>query len=107
MSQRDAEMGAALAALEEDDDDGPAITVAPARNPAQVYSVRIPVERIEQLRTVAGVEGTTPSSLIRKWVIERLDSTPRTATSNVVQIHGASSFRSDFDREMRMSRRVI
>jgi len=46
----------------------------PPRDPAQVYSVRIPVGRLEQLRTRAVKEGVAPSALIRQWVIERLDA---------------------------------
>jgi hypothetical protein len=45
----------------------------PAREPAQVYSVRMPVERLEQLRQAAEREGTTPSALMRRWILERLD----------------------------------
>jgi hypothetical protein len=46
----------------------------PPRDPAQVYSVRIPAGRLEQLRTRALKEGVAPSALIRQWVIERLDA---------------------------------
>ena len=84
MSTRDADMIAAISGIEDDEDDGPAIPVPPATRPAQVYSVRIPVDRIEQLRTHAQAEGTTPSSLIRAWVIERLDQVA--PTTNVVTI---------------------
>lgn len=44
-----------------------------AKDPAQVYSVRIPVHRIQQLRRAAEEAGTTPSNLIRMWIVERLD----------------------------------
>jgi hypothetical protein len=44
-----------------------------ARRPAQVYSVRIPPDRLEELRKVAARQGVTVGSLIRAWVLERLD----------------------------------
>jgi hypothetical protein len=43
------------------------------RDPAQVYSVRMPVHLLEQLRRAAEEMGTTPSNLIRMWVVERLE----------------------------------
>jgi hypothetical protein len=46
----------------------------PAREPAQVYSVRMPVDRIEQLRLVAERAGVSPTALMREWVLERLDN---------------------------------
>jgi hypothetical protein len=66
-----------------------------AGNPAQVYSVRIPVARIEQLRRVAAEQGVGPSTLIRSWVIERLDdeverTTPRPATHVLVRTYGSA-----------------
>ena len=45
----------------------------PAREPAQVYSMRIPVERLEQLRSLAAERHMTPSGLMRAWVLDRLD----------------------------------
>jgi hypothetical protein len=44
----------------------------PPRDPAQVYSLRIPVDQIEELRQFASDEGVTPSALMRQWVLERL-----------------------------------
>jgi aryl-alcohol dehydrogenase-like predicted oxidoreductase len=46
----------------------------PAREPAQVYSVRMPVDRIDQLRQIAERAGVSPTALMRKWVLERLDN---------------------------------
>jgi hypothetical protein len=46
----------------------------PSREPAQVYSLRIPVERLEQLRSLAADRHMTPSALMRAWVLERLDA---------------------------------
>jgi hypothetical protein len=44
-----------------------------AADPAQVYSVRIPVARLEELRRVAEELGEPPSALLRRWALERLD----------------------------------
>ena len=38
-----------------------------------MYSVRIPVERLAQLREVADRLGVAPSVLLRRFVLERLD----------------------------------
>ncbi|PZS40363.1 MAG: hypothetical protein DLM62_03335 [Pseudonocardiales bacterium] len=46
------------------------------QDPAQVYSIRIPVDRIDQLRQAAEREGTTASALIRKLVVDYLDGVP-------------------------------
>lgn len=45
----------------------------PPSQASQVYSVRIPVERLEQLRAFAVKLGLRPTTLMRKWVLERLD----------------------------------
>jgi len=39
-----------------------------------VYSLRIPVDRLEQLRRLAAEKHMTPSALMRAWVLERLDA---------------------------------
>ncbi len=44
-----------------------------AQDPSQVYAVRIPVSRLQELRRVADQLDTPPSTLIRQWVLERLD----------------------------------
>jgi hypothetical protein len=60
--------------LRDEDDLGPTCAPRhPPRDPSQVYSVRIPVSRLEQLRRRAADEGVAPSALMRQWVIERLD----------------------------------
>jgi hypothetical protein len=59
----------------DEDDLGPTyVPRHPAKDPAQVYSVRIPVGRLDQLRKRATREGVAPSALMRQWVIERLDA---------------------------------
>ncbi|MDT7776063.1 MAG: hypothetical protein QOC67_4987 [Pseudonocardiales bacterium] len=40
---------------------------------AQVFQVRLPALRIEQLRRLAGAQGVPPNSLVVDWVLERLD----------------------------------
>ncbi|WP_264030546.1 hypothetical protein [Cellulosimicrobium sp. SH8] len=44
-----------------------------AKDPSQVYSLRIPVDRLAELRQVADRQGVAPSALMRRWVLERLD----------------------------------
>jgi hypothetical protein len=43
-----------------------------AKDPSQVYSVRVPVGRLEQLRKMAAEQEIAPSTLMRQWVLERL-----------------------------------
>jgi aryl-alcohol dehydrogenase-like predicted oxidoreductase len=38
-----------------------------------VYGLRLPAERIEQLRQLAAARGVEPSVLARNWVIEHFD----------------------------------
>jgi hypothetical protein len=45
-----------------------------AADPSQVYAVRIPVSRLRELRRVAEQLDTPPTVLIRRWVLERLDT---------------------------------
>lgn len=44
-----------------------------AGDASQVYSVRIPVERLEQLRRLAEDRRVRPTALLRQFVLERLD----------------------------------
>jgi predicted DNA-binding protein len=46
------------------------------KDPSQVYSVRIPVNRLEQLRRAAAARGSAPSALIRELVVAFLDDQP-------------------------------
>ena len=62
--------------IEEDesaDIESPYGRLAAPENPSQVYSVRIPTQRLEELRLVAARQRVAPSALMRKWVLERLD----------------------------------
>ncbi|MHB8619862.1 MAG: hypothetical protein ACYDAG_09860 [Chloroflexota bacterium] len=44
-----------------------------ATDPAQVYSIRMPVAKLERLRRLAAKAEMNPSSLIRQWILERLE----------------------------------
>lgn len=44
-----------------------------ARSPSQVYSIRVPVERLEQVRSLASSRGLAPTAMMRQWVLARLD----------------------------------
>jgi hypothetical protein len=46
----------------------------PSKNPTAVYSVRIPVDRIEELRQLAVERNVQPTALIRTWVLAQLDA---------------------------------
>jgi len=46
----------------------------PSKSPTAVYSVRIPVDRIEELRALAAERGVQPTALIRAWVLAHLDA---------------------------------
>jgi hypothetical protein len=56
----------------------------PAADPSQVYTVRIPVSRLRELRVIADELGEPPSTLIRRWVLERLDAAESEAKGNDV-----------------------
>lgn len=45
---------------------------AQAGEASQVYSVRIPVDRLEQLRRLADERGVRPTVLLRQFVLDRL-----------------------------------
>jgi hypothetical protein len=40
---------------------------------SHVYTLRMPAERLAELRAVAEESGEQPSALVRRWVLERLD----------------------------------
>lgn len=71
-------MAAAIEQAEAEDqhEDAERSYVRPARprQPSQVYTVRVPVDRLEALRQLAGDRGENPSTLMREWVLERLDA---------------------------------
>jgi hypothetical protein len=49
------------------------VQIPPPKEPSQVYSVRIPVARLDELRKIAAGCEQAPSTLLREWVLERLD----------------------------------
>jgi len=57
-----------------DDELAPGYRAQPPKEPAQVYSLRIPADRLDQLRSLAAERHQTPSALMRAWVLERLDA---------------------------------
>lgn len=63
---------AAEAELEGSDDIAFVRTRSKAKDPSQVYSVRIPVEQIDRLRSRAEERGIGATVLMRQWVLERL-----------------------------------
>ena len=62
----------------------------PASAPTAVYSVRIPVDRIEELRELAATRGVAPTALIRRWVLAHLDA-----------IKGSDEYARQWERDVR------
>lgn len=56
-----------------------------AKDPSQVYSLRLPVDRIAELRKIADGAGVAPSALMRRWVLEKLDAAAE-AESRVAEL---------------------
>ena len=73
----DPELKAAIRAESEatKDDPYPDGTVGerPNRNRSQVYSVRLSAEEQEELRKLADSKHLPPSTLVRSWILERLE----------------------------------
>lgn len=78
----DARMDAALAGDGDLDSYLAALSAADAEHPteltgrfgsAQVFQLRLPALRIEQLRRMAEERGVSPGALVVDWVIDRLD----------------------------------
>ncbi|MEX2556676.1 MAG: hypothetical protein WEB06_13755 [Actinomycetota bacterium] len=44
-----------------------------AKEPSQVYAIRIPASRLEVIRRLAERRKEQPTALLREWVLERLD----------------------------------
>ena len=70
---------AAIAADFEADTDPDVSGYVPHQRPPRdpVYSLRLPRERIEQLRAVAESRGMDASTLARQWIVDQLDATNR------------------------------
>ena len=77
MTKRDEEMAKAIdiaVSADESEVIETYIRPRPVTDPAQVYSIRIPSSRLEQLRQAAAAGGAAPSALMREWVLDRLDA---------------------------------
>lgn len=47
-------------------------SVRPAKEPSQVYSIRLPADVLGSVRELARRRGEAPTSMLRTWVLERL-----------------------------------
>jgi hypothetical protein len=55
--------------------EGESATAPVSQRPrSQVYSIRVPVERLEQVRRLARERGVAPTVMLRDWVLRQLDS---------------------------------
>jgi AraC-like DNA-binding protein len=73
-----------LAELDErDDTSAPVRARRQAAEPSQVYSIRVPVDRIVQLRRLADQRGMAPTVLMRQFVLERLDQETAAAVTEM------------------------
>jgi hypothetical protein len=55
-----------------EEDDG--LTLGSRRQKSQVYSIRVPVEQLEQVRVLAKQRGVAPTAMMREWILEKLQS---------------------------------
>ncbi len=55
---------------------------------SQVYTLRMPAERLTELRELAENTGEQPSTLMRRWVLERLDA-ERAHQPDLADVHRA------------------
>lgn len=77
MLAREAAEAKEVADAEDRDERRPTPGQRARRQPAQasqVYSLRIPVDRLTQLRRLADELGIAPTALLRQFVLERLDA---------------------------------
>jgi len=65
LEQHDPELDSYLAALAPQEDTG-------RFGSAEVFQIRLPALRVDQLRQVAEERGTSSSALVTDWVLERL-----------------------------------
>ena len=72
----DPELDSYLAALAGDDGSGATETTGRFGS-AQVFALRLPALRMEQLRRLAADRGVSPTALAVDWVLERLDQEDR------------------------------
>lgn len=55
------------------DDAYPAVTAGQRPNRRKVYSVRLSAEEEAEVQKVAAAKHLPPSTLVRSWILERLD----------------------------------
>ncbi|GEL17952.1 hypothetical protein [Pseudonocardia asaccharolytica] len=72
LASHDPELDSYLAALAPESDPG-ATALTGRFGSAQVFQLRMPAPRIEQLRRLAAERGVSPSAMAVEWVIDRLD----------------------------------
>jgi len=88
MDKRSEEMAGAIEEAERrqsEEDERPYVRPTRPVRGGQVYSVRIPVEKIEALRKIAVELEVQPSALMRQWVLERLDDEKKRIIGNSVE----------------------
>ena len=67
----------------------------PPRDPSQVYSIRIPVDWLEQIRQHAEARDLEPTQMLRGWILDRLDQhspgirVQQSATTDVLDLEAA------------------
>lgn len=77
---RRAALLSADAAIADDDLDDEMSSYAPrpaatsGQVPSQVYSIRVPVDRLEQVRWLAAERNMAPAAMLRQWVLAQLDA---------------------------------
>lgn len=52
------------------------------RQRSQVYSIRVPVDRLEQVRSLAKERGVAPTAMLRDWTLAQLDVAMGSAPSS-------------------------
>jgi hypothetical protein len=74
--KRNREMAEAIERAEEEEaleESRSYVRPRPAKEPSQVYSLRIPVGCLTQLKTYAAENGVTPSEVVRKLIVDNLE----------------------------------
>ncbi|WP_214401212.1 hypothetical protein [Pseudonocardia lacus] len=98
----DVELDSYLAALAPTTDD-PSLTAGFGN--AQVFQLRLPALRIEQLRRIAEERGVSPGALAVDWVIDRLDREDTPTGPFAVVAEAEKRRRSPLGKLSRRSRR--
>jgi hypothetical protein len=83
------ELESYLAALSPEADSGPGSELAGRFGSAQVFQLRLPARRIEQLQRIAAERGVPPTTLLVDWVIERIDREDWALLNSPSHPHGA------------------